>query len=411
MSECTVSNKKRGAQEDGLGTETVLERCSKARRVHVPEACTHFEPMMLHPDYKLYDINFHEAGMLKANLKHYYDFCLDPATRLSVTTSCFAHWRQNKKTNGAAKVIPAVPAVSNSDSPSTRVFFFDDNINLHLGGASDAQGICNLRDVDTGEFVDFSIGKNGFTADTMFGKTVVHASSTYNNVLVQANILDAMTNLDYFQAIIDRYAKPGERLVVLMDVNGTIVWDDSISTAASNVSQLLLILMFTFAEVQPRPADVPLGFSWKDKPSVSIEKPEDLKSLIKRISNNDSEFYDAFWSLATCEEFVKKLASVADLAWSKKGVLDPAEFIKDFNRNLEQIQKSPMKDGIPQSWLNCYAALAEGGHQVILNSYGIDTFRVLQQIAPDKKSVLQLTANYKLWSQKDMTAWGKMLEA
>ena len=41
---------------------------------------------------------------------------------------------------------------------STHLLLRQDNINLHLGGACDAEGICNLRDVENGEFVDFSVG-------------------------------------------------------------------------------------------------------------------------------------------------------------------------------------------------------------------------------------------------------------
>ena len=38
-------------------------------------------------------------------------------------------------------------------------------------------GLCNLRDVKTGEFVDFSDGQNGFTSDRSFCHTVVNSSS------------------------------------------------------------------------------------------------------------------------------------------------------------------------------------------------------------------------------------------
>lgn len=369
----------------------------------------HFEELTLHPDYMIYNVSMHGADKLKQNLKHYYDCCVSDSSssRLSVTTSCFSVWRKAKKTNVAAKIIPALKhKQTNGENGGkiVRCFFFDDNINLHLGGACDAEGICNLRDVENGEFVDFSVGKNGFYAERFFKHTFVHASTEYRNVLVQANILDAMANLDYFQAIIGRYAQPGETLLVFADVNGTIVWDDTVS--GKDMKAVLLATFFRFAEVRPRLSDGPIDLVWQDKPMVTVEKPEDLRGLINRLSNKDNEFYHAFWNLQTCEQFVNTVASVADIAWHKQeGTIDPTQFFNEFQRNYDEIQASTMRDGIPQSWLRCYEQLMTDGHHVVLNSFGTDTHRVISQVVPNKKDILQLTVNYELWGEKDVKSW------
>jgi hypothetical protein len=375
---------------------------------HPPPDFSHFDPMQQFPGFMIYDINMFENGMMTENLKHYFACCRDysaPGGSLIVTTSCFTPWREAKKTNGAAKVIPAVSANSpHQNGHPIRVFFFDDNINLHLGGAHDAEGICNLRDVSTGEFVDFSIGKNGFECERLFRHTFVHHSSQYNNVLIQANILDAMTHTDYFMDIITRYSKPGEQLLVFADVNGTIMWEDTVR--GKDVSTLLLGTMFRFAEVRPRASDIQVDFGWEEKPPVPVQKPEDLRGLVNRISSKDNDWYQQFWSLTTCEKFINAISSIADIAWQKEeSTISASEFWSEYSKNLEDIRRSAMKDGIPESWSQAYERLVEAGHTVVLNSFGVDSGRVVARVATDKTKVLQLTINYKLWGKKDTDMW------
>jgi len=376
----------------------------------IPAACDNFANMreLMHPEYCIYDINLYEGdGLNAAALKHYYDFCNYPGMGLSVTTSCFPAWRQAKKTNRMAKVIPAVPY----RLKGARVFFFDDNINLHLGGGSDVEGIANLRNIETSKYVDFSAGQNGFTAHSIFRYTTVHESTDYNNVLVQANILDAMTNPDYFQTIISRFSKPDERLTLFVDVNGTTMAEDTITV--KSMAMVLMAEFFNFVDIRPRQGDAPLEIAWPGKPAVSVEKQQSVKSVVNKICNKDEVYYKAFWTLQNCDEFIRKLASQADLVWSRqetKATVDPAEFMTEFHKSHEEIVNSPMQDGVPQSWLRCYAALAKSGHHVIMNSFGVDTHRVLKQIALDSKQIVQLTINYALWSDKDKKLWNAQFQ-
>merc|ERR1719446_1613024 len=188
------------------------------------------------------NLNLHGEAERAEELQQYYDLCRQ-STGLHVTTSCFTTWRQNKKTNAYGKVIPAA-RVSVSEHPS-RVFFFDDN--LELDGLDSSSGICSLRDVESGEFVDFAAGRNGFELGRAGRHTAVLHSSEYNSVLVKANILDAIEDPDYFTRIIRAHSAPGEKIVVFMDVNSTIICNDSVQS--KDLSASLLSTMFELMEL------------------------------------------------------------------------------------------------------------------------------------------------------------------
>merc|ERR1712226_558103 len=111
---------------------------------------------------------------------------------LVLTTSCFTPWHKSKKANGFGKFIPAVRS---SKPDQVRVFFFDDNI--EWDGTETSTGITNLRDVDTGQFVEFGEGMNGFSREVVSTNSIVAHSPQYRNVLVQVSILDAMEDEEY----------------------------------------------------------------------------------------------------------------------------------------------------------------------------------------------------------------------
>lgn len=343
---------------------------------------------------------------MEENLRVYFQICKG-AEALLVTTSCFTAWREARKTNGGAKVIPAISsslAANATDGvDNVRVFFFDDNINLHLGGSHDVDGICNLRDIQTGEFVDFSEGENGFTCSYEFRHTCVHHSSKYRNVLVQANILDAMANLEYFTSLIVKYANPGEKLIIYVDVNGTLVWDDTM--AGKGTADLLLSTMFRFVEVRPRNAD---GYEieFGGKPPIKVTKPTALKQLVSDLSNKDNEFYQAFWCLSTCRQFMEEVMKVAKIGWqSHRGELSCEDFFNVYEEYLQELSRHATVDGITKSWFILYESMTRGGHAVILNSFGVDSRRVVQKSVPDEREVLQITVNHKMWGKRDLDAW------
>lgn len=361
-----------------------------------------FVPLDVNAQFRMFDLNIYalpDPAHLLQRLKDYYAIC-KTSPDLVCTTSCFTAWRKAGKTNGSAKLIPGIPA---DGSENVRVFFFDDNINLHLGGTHDIDGICNLRDITTGEFVDFSVGQNGFQAERAFKHTTIHHSSEYNNVLVQANILDAFGNPDYFSKIISQYSKPGEKLIVFMDVNGTAVFEDTIN--GKSASDNLLSIMFSQLEVRP---DEPFSFAWGSQPPVTIEKPTELRQIVKQISNKDQEFYRNFWSYESCHDLVEQLTKQSNIRWRQSDEhLSLESFFETYEGYLsEEVSRSgeATADGVCKSWITCYQELKAAGHSTVLNSYGVDTRRVIQQ-CDNEQNVLYININYEMWGKRDVDAW------
>merc|ERR1712232_430549 len=340
---------------------------------------------------RIANLNLHDDSSRHANLAFYHHFCAE-ACGLHVTTSCFEVWKKNQWSNGYAKVVPAV-RVEDRERP-IRVFFFDDN--LEWDGQEQSHGICNLRDVTTGDFVNFTDGENGFLRDSVGRHTVVHHSTDYCNVLVKANILDALKDPNYFTNIIQRYAQPGEKLVVLMDVNSTIMCKDT--CAGKDVRSTLLSAMFELVEVR---SFKQFQVEWEDK-SVTIERSTSLKQLVKDLTVDDNAAYSAFWNESNCRHFLKQLAISAELSWSSRAeTLSTEEFWQYFHAYLEAASGSLTEHGLIRSWFSCFSFVELGGHVVILNTFGVDAQKVVSQTVSDESRVMHLAVNYELWGKRD----------
>lgn len=335
----------------------------------------------------------------RINLQRYYELCRH-SKELMCTTSCFSKWHKNKKTNGHAKVIPVVRS---SKADGVRVFFFDDNAEMH--GKQDSSGIVNLRDIETGEFVEFCDGANGFQGEQVATNTVVQYSSEYSVVLARANILDAMEDEDYFLKIIQRYSAPGEKLVVFMDVNSTIMGVDSI--ANKNMSEALLSTMLAFIEVEPMAA---FDYTWDGRPPVKIIGKTDFKQLVKKLCAGDNGFYNKFYTLSNCTKLLQELDYLATVKWvCREESFTLSNFKTVYEGYLETLVGATDEEGICNSWFKLYASLIEGQHSVVLNSFGVDTRKVICRTVEDEKTVLQVAVNTEYWTEKDVKAYEKMI--
>mmetsp|Transcript_49776 Transcript_49776/g.160934 ORF Transcript_49776/g.160934 Transcript_49776/m.160934 type:complete len:575 (-) Transcript_49776:252-1976(-) len=370
------------------------------------------KPLQIHPELPISNIDLFNGDTL-SSLQKYFEIC-SQASDLLVTTSCFAEWKKGKSTNGTAKVIPAVPADSKVRGQAVRVFFFDDNINLSLSASSGAQetkGICNLRDITTAKYVDFSAGCNGFTCDSAYRHTLIHHSSKYNNVLVQANILDAMSNVDYFSSIVSKYCQKGEKVLVFMDVNGTILWSDSIMGHGPN--EILLGTMFMFAEVRPRK---PFEVTWGNQPTIKVEKRQMVKQLLNDLAKGDNDILHEFWQRNVCERFMNMLMRDADLGWSgHEATFSSQEFFSVHSGYMESLRKQDSKGaashGIATSWFRCLSMLQRGRHAIVINSFGMDTYKVVLRSARNARRVLHMAVNFETWSERDTTKFQQQFEA
>mmetsp|Transcript_25062 Transcript_25062/g.70661 ORF Transcript_25062/g.70661 Transcript_25062/m.70661 type:complete len:447 (-) Transcript_25062:195-1535(-) len=354
----------------------------------------HCEDLNLNPQFPIININLHKDPCRSDNLRLYYQICRG-SQNLHVTTSCFTVWKQNKRVNGYGKVVPAV--LAETEDP-VRIFFFDDNI--EWGGAEDSPGICNLRDLNTGVFVDFGEGRNGFTRDYAGLHTVIHHSSKYRNILIKANILDAFEDADYFTKIIQRYAQPKEKILVYMDVNSTIMCNDT--SAGKDVQGNLLSIMFELIEVRPSP--VPFDFVWGTNTAVSIRTPTSLKTLVKEVTKYDHDAYRDFWRLGACQQFLEDLAARGDVSWtSRAGTLNAQAFAEHYAQYSKKASDDLVKSGIVRSWFQCYKSFSSSEeHAVILNSFGVDTRKVVLATVPDECKVMQISVNYELWDERDV---------
>mmetsp|Transcript_126680 Transcript_126680/g.270253 ORF Transcript_126680/g.270253 Transcript_126680/m.270253 type:complete len:450 (+) Transcript_126680:44-1393(+) len=366
----------------------------------VLEQNNHVEVIALTPSFRIINMDLQVAdGPQKAsNTRMYYGVCRE-FKGLHVTTSCFTTWKQSKRTNGSGKMIPAIPTQKGDNiDPDLNVcvFFFDDN--LEFEGTEDSPGICNLRDVHTGDFVDFTCDRNGFRKSQSSRHTVIHHSTEFRNVLVKANILDALEDGDYFHNIIRQYAKPDEKILVFMDVNSTIMCNDT--SANKDARESLMSLMFELIEVQPRR---PFEISWDRFPPLRVDKVRTLKQIVKDMVQNDRDAYSAFWEMDNCCRFFDLIGESADIRWSSDHQrIDAEGFRESFQHYLSTMSENIVHGGITSSWFQLFGALQEGEHAVILNSFGVDTRKVVLATVPDERDVTQITVNYELWDKRDV---------
>jgi len=347
----------------------------------------------------IYNVDLHgDASLGASELQRYYAVCRE-ATGLHVTTSCFTSWRQQRKTNAHGKVIPTV-RLSPASPLTSRVFFFDDN--LELDGFEGSSGICSLRDVQSGEFVDFAVGRNGFQLGRAGRHTAILHSGEFNSVLVKANILDAIEDPDYFTRIVEEYSAPGEKAVVFMDVNSTIVCNDSVQS--KDLSASLLSTMFELMELSPRTG---FEFAWGACPPVHVQKNQSLKKLVKDLTASNIDAYRSFFSEATCCGFMSTLLPYADIRWSDAlETLGVDDFIGMFNEYMGTISGGIDSNGITRSWFRCFDALSRE-HALMLNSFGVDTRKVILATSSDESDVTQIVVNYELWDKRDVEKFEK----
>jgi len=360
-------------------------------------------PQSISTSFAFFDVNLTNPARRKDNLPKYWTLCKDPGMPLMCTLSCFGAWNVDKKTNGSAKIIPALHS---SSKENVRIFFFDDNI--EWAGTATSPGIVNLRNVENSEFVEFGKGVNGFEEEHFGTNTVIHHSSEYRNVLVQANILDAMEDEEYFNKIISKYAQAGEKLVIIMDINSTIISVDSVSRR--DMSQLVLGTMFEFITLTPLQ---PFNYQWEDStaswPNVEVKKAMSLKKLVKGICKDKKEFYDRFYTYDNCVKILTSVPDDSTLTWSQQDKPVSLDSFKElFDRYAVSLVGGTTQEGITQSWFKTYEKQSAAGHSLILNTFGMDSRKVIIKTVDDEREVLQMCVSFDKWDARDKALFNKM---
>ena len=357
----------------------------------------------------VYNLDLHDKLARGQNLRSYFQTCSEHR-KLQVTTSCFAAWRKNKKVNGFAKIIPVAKQGSwelkeLDDIRPFRVFFFDDN--LEFGGKETSPGICNLRDLATGHFVDFAEGQNDFVQERFARHTIVQHSKLWRAVLVKANILDAMEDKEYFAKLIAKFAEPCDMLVVFMDVNATIACNDTVQ--GKDLAVTLLGTMFELMELRPNPP----GFSleWKGLNKVHVEKIKTLKALIKDMTADDHEAYTKFWQEENCWSFLSHVLQHGEVRWVTGTEPMTLEAVKDlFGSYMRTVPSALDEDGITNSWFHVYANMLKDRHSTILNSFGVDTRKVTLATVSDEMDVLHIAINHDMWDERDVKKYSDQFQ-
>jgi len=342
-------------------------------------------------------LDFHTAERRVEHIRDYHRV-LCGARGLHVTTSCFASWSRSGRANGAGKVVPTISTssiASRSEKPH-RIFFFDDNVELQ--GLKESPGICDLVDVETGEFVDFSVGRNGFERGRAGRHSVVIHSKEYNSVIVKVSVLDAIESKDYFLDIVREYSEPGEKIIIMMDVNSTIMCLDTVQT--KDLSASLASVMFDLLDFCPASS---FELSWADGPKVNISKRTQLKKLVKQATIADSAAYKSFFcNEANSRDFLKELFAHGEIRWP--GVdesLDMETYERMFEEYLAVVEGGVSADGITKSWFALFEAM-KTEHMMMLNSFGVDTRKVVRATQPDESNVLQVVVSFELWEARDV---------
>ncbi|CAE7039146.1 unnamed protein product [Symbiodinium natans] len=347
----------------------------------------------------VYNLDLHGKPERGQNLRSYFQACSEHR-KLQVTTSCFAAWRKNKKVNGFAKIIPVAKEGSWSELGDTRpfrVFFFDDN--LEFGGKETSPGICNLRDLATGHFVEFAEGQNDFVQERFARHTIVQHSKLWRAVLVKANILDAMEDKEYFASLIAKFADPSEMLVVFMDVNATIVCNDTVQ--GKDLAVTLLGTMFELMELRPSPPGFTL--TWTGLNEIRVEKIQTLKALIKNMTADDHEAYTKFWQEDNCWSFLSHVLEHGEVRWVTGTEPMTLAAVKDlFSSYMRTVPSALDRDGITNSWFHVYTNTLKDRHATILNSFGVDTRKVTLATVKDEMDVLHIAINHDMWDERDV---------
>merc|ERR1712217_472798 len=168
---------------------------------------------------------------------------------------------------------------------------------------------------------------------------------------------------------------------------------------SKDLASSLLSTMFEFMELIPKAGS--FEFAWREQPPVKVEKKQSLKKLVKEITEGDITAYRTFFSEMNCCQFISQLCTGADVRWAdREGALSEEDFVGMFKEYLATVSGGIDRDGIANSWFRCFESL-KNDHAVVLNSFGVDTRKVIKATVPDEKTVMHVAVNYELWEKRD----------
>eukprot|EP00746_Dinoflagellata_sp_MGD_P009917 gnl/MRDRNA2_/MRDRNA2_120324_c0_seq1.p1 gnl/MRDRNA2_/MRDRNA2_120324_c0~~gnl/MRDRNA2_/MRDRNA2_120324_c0_seq1.p1 ORF type:complete len:1026 (-),score=208.12 gnl/MRDRNA2_/MRDRNA2_120324_c0_seq1:221-3259(-) len=328
----------------------------------------------------IHDIDLHDRP---SNCLAYFEAQKD-LIGLHATTSCYSLWSANGQSNGSGKVVPALR------DKKYHVFFFDDNVEFDSGGGRNDKGIVNLRNLH-GDYIDFTVGKNGFMMEKCAENSEIYFSTEYNVVLCRVNILDAMCDDQYFTKIVDRFSRPGEKNILYMDINATIIFGDIMS--GRDKDSVLLNTMFECMLIKPYGN---WTFSWGTSKCNLDNKQIPLKKLLKKAL--DKETYRTFWTYGNCLKVLQEVMQYGQVNCSGRSI-DVEDFLRLYRMYSDMMSRTVRK-GVVRSWFELYRQFKDD-HLLMLNTFGVESRRLILETVENEDDVTFITVNYYRWDDHD----------
>jgi len=86
--------------------------------------------------------------------------------------------------------------------------------------------------------------------------------------------------------------------------------------------------------------------------------------------------------------------------------LNAEDFVSLYHDYLQMIAGSVDSNGLTRSWFRCCESL-KAQHSIMLNSFGVDTRKVVLASGSDESKVMHITVNYDLWDKGDKEKYGR----
>jgi len=146
---------------------------------------------------------------------------------------------------------------------------------------------------------------------------------------------------------------------------------------------------------------------------VTLDKIEDLTSLVTRIHDKDEQAIRAFWTLDTCRKFLELATSLVEIGWSTEqdSTITQKDFWKEITWSISKAKDNLIKsvdDEMLESWRRCCAQFFNKRDTIVFASFGHDTQNVVRRMVSNSQDALQLTVNFARWSERDQRDWRVM---
>mmetsp|Transcript_5969 Transcript_5969/g.11370 ORF Transcript_5969/g.11370 Transcript_5969/m.11370 type:complete len:183 (+) Transcript_5969:2-550(+) len=175
--------------------------------------------------------------------------------------------------------------------------------------------------------------------------------------------------------------------------------------AGKGIGEVLLSTLFRLSELRPH-RNTSFSFEGVPEKPVELQANIPLKDCVRKIYEDRKDLYKEFWCPETCERFLKRLSEVGDVGWlGRRESLTSRMFMRFFAEYVEDVKTQVSQDGIPRSWFHFYEMLRAGGHSIVINSFGMDTRRVVLRSVHDERRVVQVTINFQQWGDRDQKAY------